>query len=201
VLPSFLEQSGNEVFVDLGAYVGDTIEQYINKKSGVFGKIFAFEPDIRNFSALLNRSTRLKNEWGFSDHKLVFINGGVGAKTEQMYLSPPHEDLFDSTRLGANFNSNKTDGTKVMIYALNDYFKEQKVNFIKADIESYESDMLHGAEFIIKRDKPLLAVCIYHNASDMFTIPLFIKELCNDYILKIRHHTYNFAETVLYAYI
>jgi len=88
-----------------------------------------------------------------------------------------------------------------MVYTLDDYFKEQKVSFIKADIESYELDMLHGAESVIKRDRPLLAICIYHNASDMFTIPLFIKELCGDYKLKIRHHTYSLLDTVLYAYI
>jgi hypothetical protein len=97
--------------------------------------------------------------------------------------------------------TDKTDGTEeIPLYALDDYFKEQKVSFIKADIESYELDMLRGAESIIKRDKPLLAVCIYHNASDMYTIPLFIKELNNNYKLKIRHHTYSLLDTVLYAY-
>jgi len=207
-LPQFLERSEKEVFVDLGAYVGDSIEQYINKKSGVFGKIYAFEPDTINFSALQHRSARLKNEWALSEQKLILVNRGVGAKTELKYLSPtPHhlinnaENITGSARLGATFASDRTDGMEVMVYALDDYFKEQKVSFIKADIESYELDMLHGAESVIKRDRPLLAVCIYHNASDMFTIPLFIKELCGDYKIKIRHHTYDFADTVLYVYI
>jgi len=212
ILPPFLERSEKEVFVDLGAYVGDSIEQYINKKIGVFGKIYAFEPDSLNFSALQYRSTRLKNEWTLSEKKLFLVNGGVGSKTERMYLSPPPspplvnlinnaENNTGSARFGANLNSDRTDGIEVMVYSLDDYFKEQKVSFIKADIESYELDMLHGAEAVIKRDKPLLAVCIYHNASDMYTIPLFIKELCSNYKIKIRHHTYNYAETVLYAYI
>ncbi|MDR3131046.1 MAG: hypothetical protein LBU18_05815 [Treponema sp.] len=86
------------------------------------------------------------------------------------------------------------------LFALDDYFAEQKVSFIKADIESYELDMLWGAKSILKRDKPLLAVCIYHNASDMYTIPFFIKELNNDYKIKIRQHTYLLFDTVLYAY-
>jgi hypothetical protein len=88
-LSQFSEYSEKEVFVDLGAYVGDTVEQYINKKTGMFGKIYAFEPDTINFSALKHRSTRLKNEWGLSEHKLTLINGGVGAKTERMYLTLP----------------------------------------------------------------------------------------------------------------
>jgi FkbM family methyltransferase len=207
LLPRFLERSEKEVFVDLGAYVGDSIEQYINKKSGVFKKIYAFEPDELNFSGLKHRATRLKNEWVFSDNKLTLVDGGVGSKTERIYLPPPPpvsnaENSLGSAKLGANLiNNDKIDGTEVMIYAMDDYFKEQKVSFIKADIESYELDMLCGAEAVIKRDRPLLAVCIYHNASDMFTIPLFIKELYSDYKLKIRQHSYNYDETVLYAYV
>jgi FkbM family methyltransferase len=205
LLSQFLERSEKEIFVDIGAYVGDTVEKYINKKSGVFGKIFALEPDTINFMALQHRSMRLKNEWGFSENKLALINGAVGSKTERMYLSSPAnnnaENNLSSARLGAILASDKSDGAEVMVYALDDYFKEQKVSFIKADIESFELDMLHGAKTVIKRDKPLLAVCIYHNASDMFSVPLFIKKLNNDYNLKMRHHTYDFADTVLYAYI
>jgi len=204
-LSQFVERSEKEVFVDLGAYVGDTVEKYINKKSGVFGKIYAFEPDTVNFSALQHRSARLKNEWAFSDDKLTLINGGVSTKSGRMYLSPSSisnvEGNNSSARLGAILASDRTNGTEVMVYALDDYFKEQKVSLIKADIESYELDMLYGAESVIRRDKPLLAVCIYHNASDMYSIPLFIKKLCKDYIIKIRQYSYKFDETVLYAYI
>jgi hypothetical protein len=88
-----------------------------------------------------------------------------------------------------------------MVYALDDYFKQKKIDFLKADIESYEMNMLYGAESIIKRDNPLLAVSIYHNASDMFNIPLLVKQLCKEYKLKIRHHTFEWYDTVLYAYI
>jgi len=206
LLPQFLEQSEKEVFVDIGSYVGDTVEQYIGKKSGVFGKIYAFEPDPLNFTALNYRASRLKNEWAFSDDKLALIHGGIGAKTERKLFAVPQHNLENQTsfssRLGASFVTDKNENSEeVPVYTLDDYFKEQYVSFIKADIESYELDMLRGGGDVIKRDRPLLAVCIYHNASDMFTIPLFIKELCKDYKIKIRHHTYDFAETVVYAYV
>jgi len=97
LLPQFLERSEKEVFVDLGAYVGDSIEQYINKKSGAFGKIYAFEPDTINFSALKHRSARLKNEWAFPENKLTLVNGGVGSKTERVYLSPPQLIILKTT--------------------------------------------------------------------------------------------------------
>jgi FkbM family methyltransferase len=210
LLPQFLERSEKEVFVDIGAYVGDTVEQYINKKSGIFGKIYAFEPDTLNFSALNYRSLRLKKEWAFSDDKLTLIHAGVGAKTERKLFMTQHVGgdagggggISSSARLGANFVADKKENAEeIMIYTIDDYFNNQQVGFIKADIESYELDMLHGAESVIKRDKPLLAISIYHNASDIFTIPLFIKQLCGSYILKIRHHKYKFDDTVLYAYV
>jgi FkbM family methyltransferase len=209
LLPQFIEHSAREIFVDLGAYVGDTVEQYINKKSGIFGGIYAFEPDAVNFSALKHRAARLKNEWAFSDNKLTLVNGGVGSVSEQRYLSAPppavagtDETAFDSARLGANFVTDRNEGAAtVTVYALDDYFKERRVNFIKADIESYELDMLHGARSVIKRDRPKLAVSIYHGASDMFTIPLCVRELCDDYKFKIRHHKYQYDDTVLYAYM
>ncbi|MBP3294944.1 MAG: hypothetical protein J6M27_00075, partial [Lachnospiraceae bacterium] len=59
----FLLNSSNEVFIDCGAYVGDSMERYIWNKDGVFHKIYAFEPDSNNFLALQNRKKRLCLEW------------------------------------------------------------------------------------------------------------------------------------------
>ena len=202
--PQFFGRSENEIFVDIGAYVGDTVEEYLRNKSGVFGKIYAFEPDTLNFQALSCRSERLRREWGLSNERLTLVHGGVGARTEKKsFFAPP--DLTGlapaSARLGATFLADSTEGAEeVMIYAIDDYFKEQNVSFIKADIESYELEMLRGAESVIKRDKPLLAICLYHNATDMFLIPMFVKELYKDYKIKIRHYRYSFMETILYAY-
>ncbi|GHT48151.1 hypothetical protein FACS1894102_0530 [Spirochaetia bacterium] len=110
--------------------------------------------------------------------------------------------MIAPTGMGATFVRDKTNsGEEMQVFSLDDYFKEQKVDFIKADIESLEYDMLCGAENIIKRDKPLLAVCIEHLASDMFTIPLLVKSMNSEYKLKVRHHSYCFFDTVLYAYI
>jgi len=198
-LPQFLKRSENEIFLDIGAYVGDTIEIYINKKSGVFKKIYAFEPDEKNYMALKYRVERINKEWGLDFDKIEIINAGVGKETEKVHFTSQNEN---NSRIGGSFSNDiNNDSKEVTIYSLDDYFKEQKVSFIKADIESYELDMLKGAENVIKRDKPLLYVCIYHNASDMFTIPLFLKSVCSEYKIKIRQLVFDCAETIMYAYI
>lgn len=79
--------------------------------------------------------------------------------------------------------------------------REDRVSFIKADIESYEYNMLRGARETINKYKPRMAVCIYHNPTDVYSIPLLLKELNPEYKLALRHHSYNMDDTVLYAYM
>ena len=67
------------------------------------------------------------------------------------------------------------------------------------DIEGSEQDALLGAAGIIRRDRPRLAICIYHKPEDLYEIPFLIKELVPEYRLYIRHHSDTYAETVLYA--
>ncbi|GHT48152.1 hypothetical protein FACS1894102_0540 [Spirochaetia bacterium] len=76
-----------EIFVDLGAYTGDSIEKYINKNLGVFDKIYAFEPDKNNFMAMQHRVSRLKLENCLSEEKIILENAGVGLKTEKVFFA------------------------------------------------------------------------------------------------------------------
>ncbi|MCH5248872.1 MAG: FkbM family methyltransferase [Lachnospiraceae bacterium] len=74
------------------------------------------------------------------------------------------------------------------------------IGFIKADVEGYELELLEGTKESIKRCRPLLAICIYHQSADLYKIPLLLKNLNRDYKIDIFHHYYNYNETVLYAY-
>jgi len=67
------------------------------------------------------------------------------------------------------------------------------------DVEGAELESLKGAEKTIRRDRPKLAICIYHKPEDMTEIPLFIKELVPEYKLYVRMHANDGSETVLYA--
>ena len=86
---------------------------------------------------------------------------------------------------------------KWLLYLMN----KEEVTFIKMDIEGAELKALKGAKNIILRDKPKLAISIYHKPEDIVEIPLFIKELVPEYKLYIRHYSNDSIETVLYAVI
>ncbi|MDE6685984.1 MAG: FkbM family methyltransferase, partial [Lachnospiraceae bacterium] len=189
----FKFRNAREIFVDCGAYVGDTVEQYLGIKEGVFNEIYAFEPDPGNVIALSKRIERLRNEWNIADSRIHIIEGAVGKENSTCFINN------DIGGLGAKITDTAT-GNKTKIYGLDTFLEDVPVGFLKADIEGYELDMLLGTAEIIRKHRPLLAVCVYHQSADLYKIPLLLKKLNCDYRLDIAHHYYNYTETVLYAY-
>ena len=194
ILPQFLGETPDEVFVDCGAYVGDTIEEYISLRNGVFGKIFAFEPDNTNYQAMEERVELLNKKWALTPDKIKLVEAGVGSRTTVGTFNK--HDSFN-TSISEQTNSIRDE---IKIYALDDFFADQRIDFLKADIESSEWNMLHGAEKVIRRDLPKIAVCIYHNPSDLYRILLWINDLNLGYKFSVRHHSIGYPDTVLYAY-
>lgn len=193
-LPEFFMVKEKETFADCGAFVGDSVEKYIFSHDGTFGKIFAFEPDAVNFRAMKARVERLNREWALPAEKIQLVNAGVGRKTTVGMIE-------EHNRLGSIISEGKNSaGDSIKIFALDDFFAEQKINFLKADIESFEFEMLQGAEKIIRRDLPKIAVCIYHNASDMYRILLWLDALNLGYKFSVRHNSAGYCETVLYVH-
>jgi len=75
----------------------------------------------------------------------------------------------------------------------------RRVTFIKMDVEGAELRSLKGAEKIIERDHPRLAVSIYHSPEDMVDIIRYMKRRYPFYTLYVRHYTSFYADTVMYA--
>ena len=192
-LPTFTLE---EVFIDCGSYVGDTLEKYIWNRDGVFKKIIAFEPDRDNYKAMETRVNRLRNEWNLKEDAIEIFPYGVADKNGNETFS----SYETNNGLGSKFIEEETDnGGAVKIISLDEYLSEP-YTFLKADIESYEYKMLLGAEQGIKKWKPLIAVCIYHNAVDLYSIPLLIKSMVREYKMTVRHHSGTLTETILYCW-
>lgn len=95
--------------------------------------------------------------------------------------------------------NNMEEKVAAQVKTLDEVLSDKRVTFIKMDIEGAELGALKGADKIIKTQKPILAICIYHSASDMINIPLYIKEIVPEYQIYIRHYTNEMFETVCYA--
>lgn len=126
----------------------------------------------------------------FSDEKRITIyNTGISDKEEVISFL----DGGTGSRIG---NDGNLKIKTVFIYKL----ELEKVTFLKLDIEGNEIQALNGAAETIKRDKPKLAICVYHKIDDIWRIPLYIKNLVPEYKIYIRHHRKNSCfETVCYA--
>lgn len=77
--------------------------------------------------------------------------------------------------------------------------REDKVTYIKMDIEGAEGAAIDGAKKIIMEDHPKLGVCIYHKEEDLWELPYKIMKEFPDYKVYIRHHSNTTIETVCYA--
>lgn len=199
-VPEFTKIKFDEVFVDCGAYVGDTIEQFLTVRLGEVKKVFAFEPSDRTFRALKVRTDRLIAEWGLYDDQIKLVKAGVG---EEVYHTKLKTTMKNDYATCAIFSEKHkcTQMGDVTVYAIDAYFAKEPISFLKADIEGYEWKMIHGAKQVIKRDRPKIAVCIYHSAFDMYRIALKLKELCPEYKFAVRQHYCDIWDTVLYAYV
>ncbi|GHT01177.1 hypothetical protein AGMMS50276_28660 [Synergistales bacterium] len=185
----------NDVVVDCGAFVGDSVEDYIKNSSSSIRRIYAFEPFDRNFDAMKIRVERLKREWALDDGKIVLVKVGIGAKTGKVRLS----GIVSTYRKSVD----GVNGIEMDVFSIDDYFKGENIapTVIKADIEGMEQDMLRGAERTIKQNQPKLAISIYHSAEDLFEIAGYIKYIVPNYRFAVRKHCPGCDDTILYAWI
>ena len=93
----------------------------------------------------------------------------------------------------------KNDIATIKTNKLDTIIKEEKVAGIKIDIEGSESSMLKGATKIIKRDRPILLLSIYHKWDDLFKLLNYIMSLNLNYKFYIRHYSLSVAKTILYC--
>ena len=88
---------------------------------------------------------------------------------------------------------------EIDVVSLDDYLRDKRVTFIKMDIEGAEWDTLLGAEKIIRKNKPRLAISVYHKMGDFIRIPKFLLSIHSDYKIYFRQYSLINNETIMYA--
>jgi FkbM family methyltransferase len=106
--------------------------------------------------------------------------------------------FFENSGL-SNSAISSNGGFQIQTEKIDNVCENEKVSMLKMDIEGAELEALKGAEKTIIRDRPVLAICVYHKEEDLITIPQYIRSLHHDYKLYIRHYGPMQDETVLYA--
>ena len=167
------------VYADLGAYRGDTIEEYIS----VFGhpfKVYAFEPAAVNYR-------KLKEKFGNCEGYHL-INAATSNINGEISFS-------DKSGRGAHIGGNRTVTALTLDSCVN-----EKIDYLKIDVEGAESDTLKGAERILREDKPFISLSVYHRTWDFIDLAISVLDLGVGYKIHLRHHPYIPAwDTMLYC--
>jgi len=87
--------------------------------------------------------------------------------------------------------------TKVDKFA--EYIESPSIDLTIMDVEGHELNVLKGAAETIKTFKPSLALSAYYCGDDFVKLPKFLLELNPNYKFYLRHCSYSWIETVLYA--
>jgi FkbM family methyltransferase len=186
--PDLFRQDDHEVFVDCGAFNGDSIRSFLIHRNNQFGHIYGLEPDASNRVALQGYVAGLQDELG---SRISILPYAVGTR---------------SVKVGMNMTG--TAGSRMVLEdansevdcrALDDLFIDKRPTHIKMDIEGAEPDALNGAHEILKRDAPVLSVCVYHRSEHLWQIPLLIHSIAPDYKLFLRRYAEECWEGVCYA--
>lgn len=172
-----------EVFIDCGAFDGDTMKDFIKATGGNYQSIVCFEP-VEEFHKKLVKRGAGKN--------ITAICAGVYKESTTLQFNA-------EAGKGSSISADAVNTVSVPVRAIDDVPECKDATFIKMDVEGSELDALKGARQTILRNKPKLAICLYHKTKDYIEIPNWIHTLVPEYKLYVRHHSFSINETVLYA--
>ena len=174
---SYLNYNKYNVYVDLGAYTGDTIKKY-SAMCNNLSEIFAFEPDVRNFKKLLKYSEECIHPKIYAYNCAAFSHD-----TELRFASAGNRN---SSAASSSSFQHKT--SLVVAKAPDNVVRH--ADFIKFDVEGMEAEALNGCSRLIMECEPDLLVSMYHKSEDMYVLPLLVKKLNPNYALILRRLPY-----------
>lgn len=166
-----LHLGNEEIYVDLGAFNGDTIEEFLSFTNG-YKKIYAVEPDKKNFSRLCLNTENL-----------------VDIERLNVCISDKNGTEFFSKHGGRNASAFLRE-TEIPCRTLDDILSGQSATYIKFDVEGFESRAIDGAKNTIAEFRPKMSIACYHRSEDIFSIPLKVISLNSSYKIHIRHFPY-----------
>ena len=177
-----LNLSQKESFLDLGAYRGDTIQEFLHYVEN-YDKIVAVEPDKRTFKKLQLNCENLDN--------CTLLNNAIWSENCILH--------FDDNK--GRGGSAKSDGVEIPAVCV-DYLTEKygKFTYLNIDVEGAEKELLQGAETTLKHHKPKLCMAVYHRSEDIFDLINRVKEINPNYKIYLRHHPHiSFWDTNIYC--
>ncbi len=179
----FFQISDHEIYLDVGAYNGDSIREFVKSTDGKYRKIYALEPENKSFRDLSEyiKKSGLKNVE-------VYDNGCWNENTTLKF------------QLNAESSSVCDDGINIKVKRIDEQFDNMGITLIKINFLYGALETIEGAESILKELKPNLVVTVGFDEWGLINIPKAIKRINPNYKLSLRYASPMPARLLLFAY-
>lgn len=183
-----IELESEECFLDIGAYTGDTFRTFNEVYKGEWRAYIGLEADQEAYRELLKTLRSHEKEGRIRTYNLAAWN-----REDVLY----YQENPGSSSMSGEKGKNKT---AVKAAALDDVLTDEKVTFIKMDIEGAEFQAISGMRILIERNHPVIAMSVYHRRDDFYRLTDLLEEICgNVYVYYFRQYRFTPTETVCYA--
>ena len=130
--------------LDIGANIGNHTIFFLTKKAK---KVFSFEP-VKDTFDILKKNIEINN----FQNKVHLFNAGVGQTKGKAILK-----YYNSKNIGMSQLCSDQNGD-IPIISIDELNIDEKINFIKIDVEGFEADVIKGMTETLKRNKPLVMI-------------------------------------------
>lgn len=164
-----LRLSSGEDYLDIGAYRGDTVDEFVSVTGG-YRSITAVEPEPKTFGKLRENLRDLPD--------CRAVNGFMTSSSGEKIIS------------SGKGRGTSPDGTGISVSCMSvDALMEGRtVSYMKIDAEGEEKEILKGASSLIREQKPKIRTAAYHRADDLFDLTDLVLSLRDDYKVYLRHY-------------
>ncbi len=173
-LEELLQLGSSEIYMDLGAYSGDTVREFLELTGGRCEEIIAVEPDRRNFRKL--------KEWAQQQEQDI--------EALQLGIWDCRGELEFSDSGGRQSTFMEGGRKTVPVDSIDNIAGGRKLTYIKMDVEGAEARAIKGGGGQIAANRPQLFIAAYHYDNDIFRLPLLLWQLAPDYRIYLRKHPY-----------
>ncbi len=174
---SLLSLDSYTTYLDLGAYNGDTVRKYLDLCPNLT-KIYAFEPDIRNFKKL--------SAYASAEQRAEILPLNYASWNENTTLEFSSSGNRNSSGSGTASHQSKI----VLIEAKRPDSIVSSIDFIKFDVEGAEYKAILGCKELIKASSPDMLISMYHKSEDMYELIPLISSLAPNSKLFLRRLPY-----------
>ena len=166
---NILRPGKEEHYMDLGAYTGDTIAEFIGY-AGEWRLITALEPDPVTFAKLERNTAGL--------HDCILYRLGAYSRYARLPFAG-----------GAGRGSHlAAGGAMTELDSVDNILCGQTVSLINMDVEGMEAEAIAGMAKTLRRHRPKLLIAGYHRSEDLWRLPLEVLAIQPEYKVYVRHY-------------